>query len=675
MSGARSMISVVVPITSRDVHLKELVEGYSKPLREAGYPFEILLVFDGVGPGLAEQARELADRFPLKLLVLHGTGLGESVALTTGADAAQAELIINAPQYLQTEPQDMLKVIRTLESGADFVATWRNPRVDPWLNQLQSKLFNRVMGLLMRHNFHDLNSGMRGMRRGVLEEITFYGDMYRFLPVLARQQGFKVEEVKIRHREERGSKGFYGFGVYVRRALDLAAISFLTRFRERPLRFFGVLGLCAIVLGLLMVAEPLWTKFFVPDAGLQDRPIFVVGTVLIAFGVQLIGFGLVGEIVIFTQARNMEDYQVDQLLVGDVEVESPAPAPSEAAGLEVRELLPGEDARWDAMVQAHADGTFFHLTGWRRVVHEVFRHEPLYLVAEQGGEWRGLLPLFRVNSPFVGRSMISVPYAVYGGSLAEDDAVHAALLDAAVKHGQAQSLDFIELRDLSPPRRQMPASDLYVTFRCDLPEDPEAIMPSLPKKARAEVRRARDRFGLVCELSDDLGGFYELFVSNKKRLGSPSLPRRWFEHLCEEFGARVVLHMVREPEGRAIAGVMSFVCGGTLYAYYSGSLHEKNQTGVNNFIYCQIMEWAAAQGLKRFDFGRSRKDSGPASFKKNMGFVAEPLHYQYCLLSETAKIPEFNPSNPKLQLPRRIWSHLPPILARGLSGPLSRYLP
>ena len=200
-------------------------------------------------------------------------------------------------------------------------------------------------------------------------------------------------------------------------------------------------------------------------------------------------------------------------------------------------------------------------------------------------------------------------------------------------------------------------------------------MPALPKRARAEVRKAADRFDLKCEESDDLASFYRLFGHNKRRLGSPSLPFKWFKGLREEFGSRVVLHIVREPNGTPIASVMSFCFNDTVCAYYSGSLHTKNSTGVNNFIYCKIMEWAVEQGFRVFDFGRSRRDTGPAAFKKNMGFEAQPLHYQYCLLTENAHLPVFNPSNPKLDLPRRIWSRLPPIVTRSLSGPLSRYLP
>lgn len=672
------MISVVMPVTLADVPLREIVAGYSTPLRDAGYPFEIVLVLDGVGASVLDQAEALSGEFPVKTVLLHGSGLGEAVALIAGVDNASADLIVNVPQYLQTEPEDMLKVVKTLESGADFVATWRYPRVDPWVNRMQSRLFNMVMGVLMGNKFHDLNSGMRGMHRKVLEEVNLYGDLYRFLPVLAQRQGFRVTEVKLRHREEQGREGYYGLGVYVRRVLDLMAISFLTRFRERPLRFFGMIGLFCIVVGLAMIAYPLFDKFFTPGKGLQDRPIFVAGTILVTFGVQLLGFGLVGEIVIFTHARNMEEYQVDQVLTGRIEIPDETPSAngtSTESAILVRELLPGEDARWDAYVREHGDGTFFHLSGWRKVVEDTFKHEPVYLVAETRGEWRGVLPLFRVKSPFTGNNLISVPYAVYGGPLADADETTKALVNEAQVQGRRKSVDYIELRAMHEVDPDVPASDLYVTFRQDLPVDPQEVMPKLPKKARAEVRRARDKFELRCEVSQDLTSFYRLFVDNKQRLGSPSLPFRWFRSLREEFGSRLVLHMVREPDDTPIAAVISFVMNDVVYAYYSGSLHTRNKTGVNNFIYYSIMEWASENGYRLFDFGRSRQGSGPADFKKNMGFAAEPLHYQYWMISTTAQMPEFNPSNPKLALPRRIWSHLPPLVARGLSGPLSRYLP
>ena len=426
---------------------------------------------------------------------------------------------------------------------------------------------------------------------------------------------------------------------------------------------------------------------------------------------------LIGEIIIFTQAPNLRDYKTEDIVEGGAEAATkhhleahpvaaepatnPAAAPAsqladagpgappaepaaphaapavvaaEEPPLRVREILPGEDARWDAFVSRHRLGTFFHLTGWSRVLRETFKHTPQHLVVEQGRRWLGVLPLFLARSPFLGRNLISVPYAVYGGLLAENERAQQALLQQAAVLGKNLGVGYVELRHLEVRPGERPRSPLYVTFRRDLPDDPDAVLPSLPKKARAECRYAmKSGITVTADGSPDL--LFDLFAENKRRLGSPALPRRWFAGLAEEFGKSVVIHRAVEPGGRTLAAVMSFCFKDTIYAYYSGALIDANETGVNNYIYCAIMEWAVRQGYARFDFGRSRADSGPAKFKRNMGFVAEPLHYEYLLVGDGAKLPDFHPSNPRLDLPRRLWSKLPMFVANRLGARLSRYLP
>jgi len=784
-----TLVSVVMPIGSPETHPKPVVEELAAALSSGGYRYEFVLVLDGP-VGLVEREIDTIDcGAPVKLVRLQGGGLGESIALSAGVAKASGDFLINVPAYLQTEALDVLKVTAALEAGADCVATWRIPRVDPWLNQLQSRMFNWALRLVMGMPFHDLNSGMRGFRRQVLEEVSVYGELYRFLPVMALRQGFRVVEVRVRHLEEKGRAGFYGVGVYLRRMLDILAITFLTRFTQQPLRFFGYVGFAAMVMGVAMVAYPLYEKFN-GTAGLSDRPSFMIGSILAAFGVQLVGFGLIGEIIIFTQAPNLRDYKIEEVLEGGSEsavgarpstmaptfaddvaaaaigiepagdgstaaevasiggadagdagdaggdadppigvsagvdlpagaiavstseapssktvvalnsgdlLESPAdqsagvaspdrarrssdnglPAQprAEELSLYVRELLPGEDSRWDAFVGRHPQGTFFHLTGWRRCVTEVFRHEAVNLVAARGRRWLGVLPMCYVRSPFLGRNLISIPYGVYGGALVESAEVQQALFDRAADLGRARKASYVELRHLDARPGSRPTSDLYVTFRKELPEDPADVMPGIPKKARAEVRRARDKFGITLQTDCDMGLFFDLFAENKQRLGSPALPRAWFRALAEEFGQKVVVHRAVDSGGRTLAAVMSFLFKDTVAAYYSGSSTGANKTGVNDFIYCAIMEWAVEQGFARFDFGRSRLDTGPARFKKNMGFKAEPLSYEYLLLTEDARLPEFHPSNPRLAMPRRVWSKLPAMVANRLGGRLSRYIP
>lgn len=697
---SRGFVSVVIPVTSPEIDPAVLLEGYSRPLREGGYEFELIFVLDGVRGMIESQLEDALDEYPLKVVRLQGAGLGEAIALSAGAARARGKLIVNAPQYLQSEPDDLIKLVQAMESGADFVATWRHPRVDPWLNRLQSRIFNWVLRVIMGVRFHDLNSSLRGMRRQVLEEVNVYGEMYRFLPVLAQRQGFRVVEVKVRHREEQGRHGIYGVGVYVRRALDILAITFLTRFTQRPLRFFGLIGFLTMLVGVALCSKPIWDKLGGTE-GLSEHPIFVLGMILVAFGFQLVGFGLVGEIIIFTQSGEFRDYKIDEILEGGRELGRPrvnaenasavdvalidddgggreaghsSPEQSELP-IKVRELVPGEDSRWDAFVHAHRQGSFFHLTGWRRVVQDTFQHEPHYLVAERGGQWVGLLPLFWIRSPFVGKQLISVPYGVYGGVLAADSDAHEELLASAERIGRQLGAEYVELRHYGERPGELERNDLYVTFAKDLPSDPDEVLPAIKKKARAEVRKARDKHGLKFEQLTDLSQFFELFARDKRRLGSPTLPYRWFRNIIDEFGRQVVMHRVFDPDGGTLVAVMSFIYKERVYAYYSGADAGVRGTGGNDFAYCSIMEWAVASGYRVFDFGRSRRDSGAASFKKNMGFTPVPLDYEYLLLADDAKIPTFNPSNPRLARPRQLWSKLPLFMANSLGGRLSRYLP
>ncbi len=730
MSQGAPLVSVVVAIAGPEGHPREVIDAFGQALTGGGYRCEFVVVLDGPGTRFEAELREVGARWQLRIVQLEGGGLGESIALSAGVANVTGELVVNVPPYLQIEPEDVLKVVKALEAGADCVATWRHSRIDPWLNQLQSRFFNFVLRLIMNMPFHDLNSGTRGFRRHVLEEVAVYGELYRFLPVLARRQGFRVVEVRVRHREEKGRAGFYGVGVYLRRLLDILAITFLTRFTQRPLRFFGNLGFLAIAIGAPIALWHLVSRLTVENYPLADKPAFVIGAILAAFGVQLIGFGLIGEIIIFTQAPNLRDNKVEHLNEGGAETPAdhdggrrelaePAPEPdlpdaapplldalavhatasasrngnpaATAAGrettLRVRELLPGEDSRWDSYVSRHAAGTFFHRTGWSRVVAEQFRHQPHHLVVEEGRRWLGVLPLFLTKSPFLGRNLVSVPYAVYGGVLADDERAQEALLARAEQLGRELEVGYVELRHLEQRPGDRPRSPLYVTYRCELPDDADDVMARIPKKARAEVRCAREpaapaiegkrreSFGIAVTADGSVDELFELFAENKRRLGSPSLPLRWFRGLVDEFGKAAVIHRAVAPGGRTLAAVMSFCFKDTVYAYYSGSRNDVDDTGVNNWIYCAIMEWAVEQGYRRFDFGRSRADSGPARFKKNMGFTAEPLHYDYLLIAPGAKLPEFHPSNPRLQLPRRIWSRMPLFLCNQLGARLSRYIP
>ncbi len=347
-----------------------------------------------------------------------------------------------------------------------------------------------------------------------------------------------------------------------------------------------------------------------------------------------------------------------------------------AAGLTIRPSTPADDDTRDAFVLETPSASFFHLAGWRRAVERVMRHRGRDLLAFRGEELVGVLPLVECRGLRGGRNLISVPYAVYGGPAGVDADVEAALLVAAEHSAVEERFGRLELRT----RRELDldgwaTSDLYATFEKQLPGEPAAVLAGMPKKARAEARKARKRHGL--ELDEGawfLADLVRLFHLNKRALGSPGLPESFFRALQEELPGRWTVHLVRRGN-EPLAAVMSFLHGDTLLAYYSGTTPGADRSySTSNFMYLALQEWAIEQGFTKFDFGRSRKDSGAFRFKVHQGFEPQDLPYRYRLVKDDAP-PNFNPSNPKTRVLQDTWRRLPLWLTRRLSTRASRYLP
>ncbi|MBI5363507.1 MAG: GNAT family N-acetyltransferase [Planctomycetes bacterium] len=318
----------------------------------------------------------------------------------------------------------------------------------------------------------------------------------------------------------------------------------------------------------------------------------------------------------------------------------------------------------------------FHLAGWRRAVTRVFRHENRDLLAFRGAELVGVLPLMRCRTPFLASHLISVPYGVYGGPLGADRDVEHALVAEARALARRLGVGRLELRCFEDPGvAELVPSTLYSAFLQKVPSDPTQVMAAMPKRARAEARKAIEKHHL--ELSEGewyLGDLVELFGAAKQGLGSPGLPRAWFEALMEELPGKVVLHLARKGDLR-LAATMSFVSNGVFSFYYIGNTPEANREySATNFLTVRLQEWCATRGIPVFDLGRSRLDTGPYQFKKNQGFEPTPLAYRYDLV-QAKELPSFNPSNPRTAKLRETWAKLPPAVARLLSGRLMRYLP
>jgi len=307
-------VSIIIPVATADAHVAEVIEALGSELDRLGKSWECIAVFDGCRGPAWEAAERMGKEDPERVkAIAFQQAFGASACLTTGLQESRGRIILTSPQYVQVDPREVGTLLERLDEGADFAAPWRHPRVDPLLNRIQSAAFNLVMRRIIKAPFHDLNCYFRAIRREVLEEMAIYGDMYRFLPLIAYRQGFRVEEVQVRHLQEWGGLGFFGVAVYVRRFLDVIGLFFLTHFTLKPLRFFGTLGSIFAASGGLILAVLFLQWLFRDDGPIYSRSLFQVGLLLFVLGVQVIGFGLVGEIIIYTQARKLREYRVERI--------------------------------------------------------------------------------------------------------------------------------------------------------------------------------------------------------------------------------------------------------------------------------------------------------------------------------------------------------------------------
>ena len=306
-------VTVVVPVTSAAADVREVVEALGAELLHENRTWEVIFVFDGVVGRAWEEVQKLRRDHPGRVRsISFKNPFGDSVCLSAAVERARGRYLVTSPQYVQVDPVELRPMLAALDNGADFVTPWRSPRVDAWLNRLQSAAFNLVIRRIIKMDFHDLNCYFRAIRSEVLEDVAVYGDMYRYLPVIAYRQGYRVEEVKVRHLKEWGSSGLFGAGIYTRRFLDILAVMFLTKFTLKPLRFFGTIGGLFSLIGLSICAYMTVQKFGF-DQPISGRPLLLLGVLLIVLGVQVLGFGLVGEIIIFSQARNLKEYRIERI--------------------------------------------------------------------------------------------------------------------------------------------------------------------------------------------------------------------------------------------------------------------------------------------------------------------------------------------------------------------------
>ncbi len=361
---------------------------------------------------------------------------------------------------------------------------------------------------------------------------------------------------------------------------------------------------------------------------------------------------------------NREDPRVLQ----EPDARSEVPAQAE---ITIRVADDADRDDWQRWLEARPDATIYHDWAWRQVLFEAFGHRPHYLIARRNGNVVGLLPLVEVKTLLFGHSLVSLPFCPYAGPLAEDRATHDALDARATAIGREKNVDFIEYRSLGESHRDWPRQDLYVTFRKPIFADPEANLAAIPRKQRAMVRK-----GIRNALQSgtgDLDAFFALFADNMHRHGTPPHRKRFFELLLDAFGENAEVLVVRDAQGEAVSGVVSLYFRDEVLPMHAGDAPRARELAANDFKYWELMRRAAERGSRVFDYGRSKRGTGPFDFKKNWGFEPTPLTYEYRLLKSDS-VPQNNPLNPKYRAMIATWRRLPrwfvdavgPYIVRGL---------
>ena len=295
-----------------------LIDELLPVLDALGVPTEVVVVDDGSTDGTRAILEVLVDHHPSVRAVFLRRNFGKGAALMAGFREATSEVIVTIDGDLQDDPAEIPRLVAGIEEGADLVSGWKADRRDPWSKRAASKVFNavtaRVSGLALR----DLNCGFKAYRREVVESLALTGDLYRYIPVLAATEGFKVQEVAVNHRPRRFGKSKYGLERYVRGLLDLVTIVFIGRFRNRPMHLFGGLGLVFALLGTAISTYMAVLKF--TGHAIGTRPLLLLGVLLIVVGIQLMTIGLLSELVQRNHLRRGVDEvaaRVERVVGGD----------------------------------------------------------------------------------------------------------------------------------------------------------------------------------------------------------------------------------------------------------------------------------------------------------------------------------------------------------------------
>jgi hypothetical protein len=308
-------VTVIVPVDGRPSALVSLYEEFMPPLRDAGLSFEFLFVSYSWNRAFTAPLSQLVERGEPVRVIEVGSGMGEMALLKVGASNSTAPILCTLPAYRQTEADVLSALVHRVREGADLAVAHRWPRTDSVLNRAQHWLLHAFLRGATNGQLHDVACGVRALRADLMGELPLYGDFARFLPLIAVREGFNVVEVRAPVHPASRSARIYQPGVYLRRLIDTLGMLFLLKFTEKPLRLFGLAGVMVGMLGTFILAVVFVQRL--AGQGLADRPLLLLGVLLMTIGIQLLALGLIGELIVHVTASKRRLYRIKPAANGE----------------------------------------------------------------------------------------------------------------------------------------------------------------------------------------------------------------------------------------------------------------------------------------------------------------------------------------------------------------------
>jgi glycosyltransferase involved in cell wall biosynthesis len=310
------VLSVVIPVHDEAASLQRLFEELRQALHDLQDEWEAVFVDDGSGDGSFAVLTGLHAAHDNVRVVRLRRNFGKAAALAAGFAQARGERIVTLDADLQDDPAEIPGLLAKLEEGFDLVTGWKRRRSDPLSRRLLSRLFNRAVGWLSGLRLHDMNCGLKAYRAEVVRGLPLYGELHRFLPVLSHQRGFRVAELPVNHRPRAHGRSRYGMERYLRGFLDLLTVSFIGRYRHRPLHLFGGLGLGLTGLGTGLLAY--LTVLKIEGHAIGQRPLLTLGVLLVVVGLQFFSLGLITELITSRHEERVSERERAEALVDEI---------------------------------------------------------------------------------------------------------------------------------------------------------------------------------------------------------------------------------------------------------------------------------------------------------------------------------------------------------------------